>query len=91
MIITTGEEEKSRTPNAKSIVTNALPLISRNSFSPTSCQRTTRHSKDYAESERHLVGTFLRPSFAVATAFLLTKDDFEDRRIVANTINNNIF
>lgn len=41
-----------------SIVTNALPLISRNSFSPMSCQRTARHSKDYALSHRHLVGTF---------------------------------
>lgn len=52
IIITQSEERRKKRPdpNAKSIVTNALPLISRNSFSPTSCQRTTRHSKDYATS-----------------------------------------
>lgn len=57
-----GEKEKKQPDlNAKSIVTNALPLISRNSFPPTSCQRATRHSKDYATSQRHLVRTFQYP------------------------------
>lgn len=64
-----GRGGKKPDPNAKSIVTNALPLISRNSFSPTSCQRTTRHSKDYAASQRHLVETFRYPSFTITAEF----------------------